>query len=66
MPFPAGLLVIWDAPRMKKEKSTQSEFTEAEIHRRATAALARALSTPHKPHKPLKKAAKKNAKKPRG
>ncbi|MBL8903991.1 MAG: hypothetical protein JNK83_11940 [Rhizobiales bacterium] len=51
---------------MKKEKSTQSEFTEAEIHRRATAALARALSTPHKPHKPLKKAAKKNAKKPRG
>lgn len=35
-------------------KSSKDEFTEAEIHKRATAALARALNTPHKPHKPLK------------
>jgi hypothetical protein len=47
---------------MKKEKSTQSEYTETEIRRRATAALARALSTPHKPHKPPKPKAQKKPK----
>jgi len=35
----------------------------AAIEKRFTSALARALSTPHKPHKPLKAKAKKKPKK---
>ena len=40
-------------------KTSKDGFTEAEIHQRATAALARALNTPHKLQKPLKAAKKK-------
>jgi len=36
-------------------------LSKAETERRFTAALGRALNTPHKPHKPLKAKAKKTA-----
>lgn len=47
-----------------KKMNTEGEFTDKEIASRMNKALARALVTPHKPHKPLK-AAKKTGK-PKG
>ena len=38
---------------MKSDKS-DIQYNKTETERRFTAALGRALSTPHKPHKPLK------------
>lgn len=46
--------------RMKNLKPSD-KLPKAEVERRFTAGLSRALSTPHKPHKPLR--AKKKAKK---
>ncbi len=43
----------------------EKELAPKEIERRFTAAIARALNTPHKPHKPIKKGAAKFPKKER-
>jgi hypothetical protein len=48
-----------------KKTASDDQFTKAETERRFTAALGRALTTPHKLQKPLKKAkAKVKKKKP--
>jgi len=48
---------------MGKASHSDDEYDEAETLKRREAALKRMLSTPHKPHKPLKAAKKKRTSK---